>query len=157
MRIAGGLNLYAFPPNAVGWADPFGLVKKSAIPAANWDRIQKLPEGPGIYVLEGNGVKYVGSGVDMKARICDSDHAKAENILKDPNCKISYHEVKRNPNDPGHSLKVAEQTIMKKENIVPVPGSKTQNSIPALGEDKFDLYSNDPNCTPVVMRKKAIK
>ncbi len=158
-RIGGGLNLFAFAPNATGWADPLGLITKSAIPAANWNRLQGLPSGPGIYVLEGNGVKYVGSADDLKGRLCDQKHTKAENILKDPNAKISFHPVTTNPNDPGHSLKVAEQQIMNKHNIVPEWGSDTKNSIPALGPEKFKTYGDAAKLGPTplkVGRKKSL-
>ncbi|TDM05883.1 MAG: hypothetical protein C4K60_14405 [Ideonella sp. MAG2] len=85
--LAGGLNLYQFGPNAIGWIDPWGWI---GAPAG-------LPNTAGVYtIINGNDV-YVGSAgggsVGMNGRVSDISHTKAQKLLAKPGTTIQFQEV----------------------------------------------------------------
>uniref|UniRef100_UPI000AF7CF93 RHS repeat-associated core domain-containing protein n=1 Tax=Pantoea sp. A4 TaxID=1225184 RepID=UPI000AF7CF93 len=71
--LAGGLNLYAYAPDPVNWADPWGLTPCKGLPSTrksggtrkNYDPVN----GQGLYVLhDGKSILYVGRG-DAPSRL----------------------------------------------------------------------------------------
>ena len=71
--LLGGLNLYQYAPNALGWVDPWGLSPCKGLPSTrkaggtgkNYDPVN----GQGLYVLhDGKNILYVGRG-DAPSRL----------------------------------------------------------------------------------------
>uniref|UniRef100_UPI00138AEA92 RHS repeat-associated core domain-containing protein n=1 Tax=Yersinia wautersii TaxID=1341643 RepID=UPI00138AEA92 len=71
--LAGGINLYAYAPNPLGWVDPLGLTPCMGLPSSRktggtggkYDAVN----GQGLYVLhDGKNILYVGRG-DAPSRL----------------------------------------------------------------------------------------
>jgi RHS repeat-associated protein len=82
--LAGGVNLYVYAPNPVGWVDPWGWACRSAV-SGNKGRTKALQD------LKRNGFKVVSEEVTMKV---NGKRIRADFVARDKKGKYHVFEVK---------------------------------------------------------------
>ena len=92
-------------------------------------RLEELPEEPGVYHIETEDGMYTGSATDLRARLSDTGHS-AGKLLEDPNVQISYKQVDVGTANPGsqqnHVLRFFEQAFMDLNENVPMNVAETE-------------------------------
>ncbi|MBK7397114.1 MAG: RHS repeat protein [Myxococcales bacterium] len=161
--LLGGLNDRLYGKNTYYDADPRGLALNAAATAV----VDTIPDKTaGVYVIENPGpppTKYVGKGVDVKARLKCNKHKKAQALLNKPGTKVTVHQVTpaqgptgkwKNPHKSkaenvdkdkaiNRSLMVKETEVYKKEqkaDPAAFSNKNVSNSHQPLSDDKYDTY-----------------
>ena len=119
--LAGGINLYQYAPNALGWIDPWGLSKCSSNGNKNKPDFYVGPAGPGA-TMPSTAYRYM-------------DSKFAEQTMKSKSAPLSYFGYTKYKT--GHEARDAYQIFYEKGN----PGSWSDARL--LGEfDTLQLYKN---------------
>lgn len=122
IRLLGGLNFFAYTHDPLVWIDIMGLVS-------------------GVYHIVYQGEQYVGSSVDIDARLANKNHP-ASDLLVEKDVKVTITEVDvshlQSTKDKGRALKVVEQDTMVANTVIPKENSR--NRIKALRDKKLKKY-----------------
>jgi len=125
IKLGGGLALYGYVMDTNSYVDLFGLTP--LIPDA--------PTYSGIYHIQGaDGRTYVGSAVNIKARLDSNSHPTATDIINSGDYKITYYEVNLGTastrQEIDHVLRNHEQQIMDQFKYVPLENGNMNKNRP---------------------------
>ncbi|CZW48827.1 RhsB [Enterobacter hormaechei] len=133
--LAGGINLYQYAPNALGWVDPWGLSRKCKDPSKEATKWQGQGDYKGIDVYKNRKLK---KGTILYALYPNGDTPPSyavtyPTVRQNKGNAIGYHEALQVKIDPHRTLRTQVRAYYVSEDIDVAYGRALANNIYGRG------------------------